>query len=173
MKQKTLLLMSGPSGAGKSYWVKNFIKDRPNAIWVSRDAVRFSMVSENEKYFSKENDVFKEWIRQIQEALDSEGEGWVIADATHLNERSRNKTLDALILDDDIQIIPVFSYPGVQKCLENNEKRYGRAYVPRSVIRRMAMNYEPPVDGEKYKYYSILEIVEKGDFIKDEKKECQ
>lgn len=160
---KTLLLMSGPSGAGKSYWVKNFIKDRPNAIWVSRDAVRFSMVSEQEEYFSKENDVFKEWIRQIQEALDSEGEGWVIADATHLNERSRNKTLNALHLDPDTQIIPVFSYPGVQKCLENNEKRSGRAYVPRSVIRRMAMSYEPPVDGEKYKYYSILEIVERGE----------
>ena len=163
MKQKTLLLMSGPSGAGKSFWAKNFIKNRPNAIWVSRDTVRFSLVAENEEYFSKEDDVFKEWIRQIQEALDSEGEGWVIADATHLNERSRNKTLDALNLDPETDIIPVFAYPGVQKCLENNNTRKGRAYVPRSVIRRMAMSYEPPVTGEKYKYYSIFEIVEKNE----------
>lgn len=163
MTQKTLLLMSGPSGAGKSYWVKDFIKDRPNAIWVSRDAVRFSMVSEDEEYFSKEKKVFKEWIRQIQEALDEDSEGWVIADATHLTERSRNKTLDALNLDSDTKIIVVYSYPGVKKCLEHNENRTGREFVPRSVIRRMCESYEPPSLDEKHTYYSILKIVERGE----------
>lgn len=156
--RKILLLMCGPSGAGKSHWVKNFIKDRPNATWVSRDVVRFSMVSEDEEYFSKEDAVFKEWIRQIQEALDTDEEGWVIADATHLNERSRNKTLNALHFSEDDKIIPVYAYPGVKKCLEQNEQRTGRAYVPRSVIRRMCESFEEPTAEEKYKYYSILKI---------------
>jgi len=155
--QKTLLLMCGPSGAGKSYWVKNFIKDNSNAVWISRDTVRFSMVAEDEEYFSKEDDVFKEWIRQIQKALDAEGEGYVIADATHLNERSRNKTLNALRFEND-KIIPIYAHPGVRKCLEQNEQRTGRAHVPRSVIRRMCASFEEPTMDEKYKYYSILRI---------------
>lgn len=155
--------MCGPSGAGKSYWVKKFVEKRPNAVWVSRDVVRFSMVSEDEEYFSKENEVFKEWIRQIQEALDTDVEGWVIADATHLNERSRNKTLDALRFSEDDKIIPVYAYPGVAKCLEQNELRTGRARVPRSVIRRMCVSFEEPTENEKHKYYSILKIVERGE----------
>ena len=155
--RKILLLMCGPSGAGKSYWAKNFINNNSNTVWVSRDAVRFSMVSEDEEYFSKEDAVFKEWIRQIQEALDSDAEGYVIADATHLTERSRNKTLNALHFSED-KIIPVYAYPGVAKCLEQNEQRTGRARVPRSVIRRMCANFEEPTKEEKYKYYSILKI---------------
>lgn len=153
--------MCGPSGAGKSYWVKNFINNNSNAVWVSRDAVRFSMVSEDEEYFSKEDAVFKEWIQQIQEALDSDAEGYVIADATHLTERSRNKTLNALRFKDD-KIIPVYAYPGVAKCLEQNEQRTGRARVPRSVIRRMCASFEEPTMDEKYKYYSILKVVDKS-----------
>lgn len=157
MTQKTLLLMSGPSGAGKSYWAKNF-GAKHKTEYISRDTVRFSMVGENEEYFSKEDDVFKEWIRQIQEALDNAtDETYVIADATHLNEKSRNKTLDHLNLE-DVEIWCVFANPGAETCLAHNEGREGRSYVPRSVIRRMCFQYEPPHSGERYPYANILEI---------------
>ena len=158
---KCLILMCGPSGAGKSTWAKKIAEEQVKPVhYVSRDEVRFSMVSEEEEYFSKENEVFKEWIRRIQSFLDTDEDCYIIADATHLSERSRNKTLDALVLPDNINIIPVSVYPGVQKCLDRNELRSGRARVPRSVIRRMCMSYEAPTSNEKYPYYSILMKVE-------------
>lgn len=158
---KCLILMCGPSGAGKSTWAKKIAEEQAKPVhYVSRDEVRFSMVSEKEEYFSKENEVFKEWIRRIQNFLDIDEDCYVIADATHLSERSRNKTLDALNIPNNTNIIPVSVYPGVQKCLDRNEKRSGRARVPRSVVRRMCMSYEAPTSDEKYHYYSIIVKVE-------------
>lgn len=158
---KCLILMCGPSGAGKSTWAKKMAEKQAKPVYyVSRDEVRFSMVSEEEEYFSKENEVFKEWIHRIQNFLDIDEDCYVIADATHLSERSRNKTLDALNIPNNTNIIPVSVYPGVQKCLDRNEKRSGRARVPRSVIRRMCMSYEVPTSNEKYHYYSIIVKVE-------------
>ena len=157
---KCLILMCGPSGAGKSTWAKKIEEQIKPVHYVSRDEVRFSMVSEEEEYFSKEEEVFKEWIRRIQNFLDTDENCYIIADATHLSERSRNKTLDALNIPDNTNIIPVSVYPGVQKCLDRNEMRSGRARVPRSVIRRMCMSYEAPTSDEKYPYCSILMKVE-------------
>ena len=127
--------------------------------YISRDKIRFSMLKDDEDYFAHEDEVFDEFIHQIQEALNTPESGYVIADATHLNERSRNKTLDRLDLPVGTDIIPVNVYPGIQKCLNNNEKRKGRAKVPRGVIRRMCMQYEPPADDEKYKYYTVFTSV--------------
>ncbi len=139
--QKILLLMCGPSGAGKTYWVKQFTQnlgDKTVSVkHISRDEVRFSMVREDEEYFSHEDEVFAEWIKRIQEALDSPESGIVIADATHLSEKSRNKTLDHLTIPEGLRIIPVSINPGVEECLKRNKQRTGRAKVPRSVIRRM------------------------------------
>lgn len=162
MVRKCIILMCGPSGSGKSTWAKDFM-NRPHEVpiyYISRDEVRFSILSEEDDYFSKEDEVFKEWISQIQSHLNSNEDCYIIADATHLSERSRNKTLNALNLPDDIEIIPININPGVEVCLSRNEKRSGRAKVPRSVIRRMCFTYEPPHENEKYKYYQILGVQE-------------
>lgn len=164
---KVLLLMCGPAGAGKTTWVKRTMMTKVNAFpvyHISRDEIRFSMVSEDEEYFAREDSVFKEFIRQIQEHLDSDESCYIIADATHLTERARNKTLDALDFPKGIKIIPVMINPGIDKCLERNEQREGRARVPRSALRRMYFSFEEPTMQEKYKYDSILtgvqEVVE-------------
>ena len=156
--------MCGPSGAGKTTWAKKiietFAKENKGKIYhISRDEVRFSMLEDDDEYFGKEDQVFTEWIRQIQTHLDSDEDCYIIADATHLSERSRNKTLDALNISQDTKIIPVSAYPGIEKCLARNNNRSGRAFVPRSVIRRMCMQYEAPTSDEKYKYASILFVV--------------
>ena len=68
------------------------------AAHISRDEIRFSMVREDEDYFAHEDEVVKEFHRKAQEAID--GEPLVIfIDATHLSEKSRNATLDALNLE--------------------------------------------------------------------------
>lgn len=153
--------MCGPSGAGKSTWVKQQIANAKNCIHISRDEVRFSIVKDDEDYFSHENEVFDEFIRQINEGL--KNYDTVFADATHMSEKARNKTLDRLNLDGVDLYAVDFNIP-VEICLDQNEKRrgVGRTYVPRSVIRRMAAQYQPPTDTEKYHYHILHACVKEG-----------
>lgn len=160
MKQKNLFLLCGTPGAGKSTWIRNQnSKTLGNHVTVSRDAIRFEMLKDGEDYFAHETEVFNTFCAKIQEAIDSDEIDSVFADATHLNEKSRNKTLDKLSLE-NVNIYPVdFNLP-VEICLAQNENRKddGRAYVPRSVIRRMNSQYVPPRDGEKYEYTRVIHI---------------
>jgi predicted kinase len=155
--------MCGPSGSGKSTWIKDTVQAmKHNYVVVSRDEVRFSMVAEDEEYFSKENQVFNEFCKRINDAIEDKDVEVIFADATHLNEKSRNKTLNKLNLD-NVDIYPVAMDIDVWTCVSQNDKRTGRAFVPHSVIRRMHAQFEPPVDGEKYNYKSILTVSRKGD----------
>lgn len=155
---KTLLLMCGAPGSGKTYWAKKVLGLQGGEVpikYFSRDEVRFEMVPEDEEYFSKEDAVFKEWIRRIQEALDSDEDCYIIADATHVSPKSRAKTLDSLRLG-DTSIIAVSCDPGLKVCLEQNAQRTGRARVPDAAIRQMHYNFVPPQEGEKYEYVATL-----------------
>lgn len=164
MAEKILVLMCGCPGSGKTTWVNNIMADTNEMpiYHISRDEIRFSMLSDEDEYFLKENAVFAEWIRQIQIHLDSPEDCYVIADATHLNERSRNKTLDALILPDNVKILPVIVNPDLKTCLERNARRTGRALVPSSVLKRMYFSFEVPTKQEKYKYWDILSVRPNG-----------
>ena len=147
-----LYLMCGIPGSGKSTWLKNHACD---GVVVSRDVIRFSMVKEDEEYFSKENEVFAEFVRQINENL-SVGKD-VFADATHLNPASRNKLLNQVSGYDEVHAIVMLKT--CDTALKQNENRIGtRAYVPRSVIRRMANQLQMPRLEEGFK--SVIVITE-------------
>lgn len=147
-----LYLMCGIPGSGKSTWLKNHVSD---GVVVSRDAIRFSMVKEDEEYFSKENEVFAEFVIQINENL-SAGKD-VFADATHLNPASRNKLLNQVSGYDEVHAIVMLKT--CNTALKQNENRVGtRAYVPRSVIRRMANQLQVPRLEEGFK--SVIVITE-------------
>lgn len=154
MKSKTLWLTSGVPASGKTTFIKENLPDTPH---ISRDEIRFKMLGDNEDYFSHENEVFNEFVKEIQEALDNENA--CVADATHLDERSRNKLLDKLNLEEVEIIILSFKVP-LGTLLERNENRTGRAYVPKSVIRRMYHQLKPATYNEKYKYKDIVTIKE-------------
>ena len=141
---KTLILTCGVPGSGKTTWAK---RSTYNAKHISRDVVRFSMISDKDEYFAKENDVFRIWIDQIQDALNSNDDTYqyVIADATHITERSRYKTLRNLNFKD--LIIIYFDVP-LQLCLKRNETRTGREFVPENVIRDMFSKFEKPKESE-------------------------
>lgn len=132
-----IIMVCGIPGSGKTTWIKSYIEDHPEeqCIHISRDEIRFGMVSENEDYFSKEDQVFDEFIRQIQEAIDNKVEV-IFVDATHISWRSRDKVLSQLDFKDyKLQYIKFDM--SEQTCQKRNNKRKGRARVPESVIRRM------------------------------------
>jgi len=158
-----LYMTVGLPGCGKSTFVRKRI-EQYGGIHISRDIIRFSIVRPDEEYFSKENIVFDIFINQIQQAIDDKIEN-IYVDATHLTEKGRNKVLNRLKLNEEVQIhILMFDVP-LNICLERNAKRTGREVVPEIVIRRMRHSIGVPNFFEKYHYTSISEINEDGLFI--------
>lgn len=142
----TLYVMVGVPGSGKSTWAYEHLNPL-QASWISRDAVRFSMVNENEEYFSKEKDVFKEYIRRINTLLEDDYN--VIADATHITAASRNKLISNITVP-DVLLCAVWMDTSLETCLKHNETRTGREYVPVEVIQEMYRNLEKPTTEEGF-----------------------
>lgn len=156
MKQQTLYLICGPSGAGKSTWCKALIP-KGAMKYVSRDEIRFSMLKDGDDYFKYEKKVFKEFIREIQKAID-EGIEEIYADATHLNTVSRMKTLRHLKLNENVRVIPVYFDTPLNLCLERNALRSGRARVPDEVIKKQFNDKTSPIDTDEYEYFAQMSI---------------
>lgn len=142
--------MVGPSGAGKSTWIQNHKSSFEGKVAVvSRDAIRFSLVSEDEDYFSKEKEVFREFINQIRKSL--KNNDVTIVDATHITIGSRTKLFRALNGSlNNIKIIAIVINPSLNKCLEYNENRTGRSFVPRNQIKRMWYQFITPTIEEGF-----------------------
>ena len=153
MKQKNLVLLAGIPGSGKSTWLRTHLGD--GDAYVSRDEVRFSIISDDEDYFAHETEVFDKFVAEIEENLNKGLR--VFADATHINWASRRKLLERIHDKDNIDIdVYVFKTP-LETCLERNEQRTGRAVVPRSVIRRMGGQMTHPLS-DPFKYHMMKNI---------------
>lgn len=153
----TLFIMVGIPGSGKSYFVKNNLNH--DSIIVSRDNIRFSIINDNDEYFSKEKQVFKEYVKAIQKAL-NEGKN-VYADATHLNGVSRYKLISNLDIS-NISIVPIMIKTSLGTCLSRNAARTGRSKVPDYVIKNMYKTLTDPANdlitlGKNY-YKDILYV---------------
>lgn len=150
----TLHILMGTPGSGKSTWIRNHLDE--HTVWISRDDVRFSMVAEDEEYFSKEKQVFKEFIRRIDNALENGYD--VFADATHLNKASRNKLLRAVNHKLALNVDVIWIKTPLSECIYRNDNRKGtRSFVPRSVIRRMFYQIEKPEFEEGFDTIYIVE----------------
>ena len=66
----TLYVLIGLPGSGKSTFIAELYPKLACAAYVSRDNIRFSLVKENEPYFSKEQEVKKLFIESINELLE-------------------------------------------------------------------------------------------------------
>lgn len=143
-----LYVMIGVPGSGKSTIAQRLVDSRPNTIWISRDKIRFSIIRENEEYFSKEKEVYREFIRQINVGL-SEGHN-VIADATHLNEKSRFKLFRNIRYNpNETKIIGIVVDTPIEECIKRNNNRKGtRAFVPINDLYQMYENFSMPTNNE-------------------------
>lgn len=166
-KKKTLYLLCGIPGSGKSYWAKNSMKYTPYGCYISRDEIRFSMLKDGEDYFSHEDEVYDEFVSRIQNAIDDDIYNIIYADATHLNEKSRNKLLNKLKNLEDVAITPINFMTKLEKCIERNNMREGLARVPISSIKRMYICFSPATYNEKYKYDGIISLDENNEIIKE------
>ena len=152
MKSKTLWLIVGVPGSGKSTFLANQV-NKPNTKIISRDAIRFKLLGDGDAYFKNEDTVWNMYVDAIKNSL-QENEHTVL-DATHLNERSRNKILDRLNLN-DVNINVIYFKVPLNVCIDRNAQRTGRAHVPTDVITKMYASYRYPTFNEKYHYNRIL-----------------
>ena len=155
---KKVYLMCGPAGAGKSTWIRNHATPGTSAH-ISRDRVRFSMVKEDEYYFSREKEVYMEFVRQICRALayDTKWVDEIYIDATHLTKKSREKLVSELdSFCPDYELIAVIIKPELEQCIEQNAQRSGRELVPETVIRNMYETFQHPLNDD-LNYEMIIE----------------
>lgn len=159
MNKKTLWIMCGTPGSGKTWFAKNRLMKDSNWGYISRDEVRFSMIKDDEEYFSHETAVFNAFIGKITFAL-LYGNDNIIADATHLDWGSRRKFLKALekyISLKNVDVIPVVIEAKLEDILERNKLRSGRERVPEEVIRKMSASMNDP-EKDPYKYTAIMRV---------------
>lgn len=148
---KTLYIMIGAPGSGKTTYVRENAEPGHSAH-ISRDRIRFSMVKENEAYFSKEDSVKREFIEQIRRAILCPWVDEVWADATNLTKYSRKDLLRSIGLGflsvNCVKICPVVIMPPLETCLKQNSYRTGREYVPEIAVKRMYNNYTSPEEDD-------------------------
>ena len=160
MKSKNLYVLVGCPGSGKSFYGRTVLSPDLGCAIVSRDEVRFSIIGEEEDYFSHETKVFNTFIKHIKEELNTKG--ICIADATHVTVASRNKLLRALNMN-DINVHLVVMKTPLEVCMLRNSLRTGRERVPDSAIRHMYYSMEYPTMDENPLYKDITYITEGED----------
>ena len=147
---KKLWLMVGAPGSGKSTYLATH--NIPNSIVVSRDKIRYSMLKDEEPYFSKETAVYKEFIKEIAAALAQEDIEFVFVDQTSLDRSARAKLLNALkgcrAIYNELNAI-VFNLP-LETILERNMQRSGREYVPERAVTEMYNRMTVPTKAEGF-----------------------
>lgn len=146
-----LYLMAGAPGSGKTYWATHHLTE--NDKYISRDEIRFSMLEDKDDYFARENEVFDEFIKQINNSLMIYDN--VFADATHLNFASRNKTISRIHVPVD-EINVVFLDTSLNMCIKRNAQRTGRKFVPETVIKNMYRSIKFPEKEEGIKNVYVI-----------------
>lgn len=168
MYKPVLFINIGLPGSGKSTFCENHMRHFPI---ISRDRIRFSLLKNEDAYFSNEKEVFEQFCSEIAKWL-KKGKSCV-ADATHLNITSRARLVNKLEKlgcgTDKYNICFLYYDIPVEVCLERNAHRTGRAYVPEHVIREMMLSLKRPNLNEFPNAFHMMTITEEdeidGDFF--------
>ena len=134
-----MYVLMGAPGVGKSYYINQHRE--PGTLVISRDAIRFNLLRDEDAYFSKEKEVYKEFINQINMAIERNETFYV--DQTSLNVPSRQKLLNNLRIHPN-KIILIYLKSSLSKILEQNSRRTGRALVPEDAVINMFNSIQEP-----------------------------
>lgn len=140
-----MYVMIGAPGCGKSYYIKQHLKDGESVI--SRDKIRFSLLKDGDDYFSKEKEVYSEFIKQINEAIDKNIDFYV--DQTSLNYAARSKLFNH-IKKKPKEIIAIYINISLNKILYQNSLRTGRELVPEDAVINMFNSIQTPTEEEGF-----------------------
>jgi predicted kinase len=154
MKQKKVYVLSGPPASGKSTWVRENVTK--GAEWISRDNVRFSFLKDGEDYFAHEDEVFDTFINYINQTLENPDIHTIFIDATHVNRRSRNKTLSRVRKQNIAELNCVCFTTPLEVCIARNHLREGRAKVPQHAIENMFKSCVAPVAAEGFDHVYVV-----------------
>jgi predicted kinase len=158
MKLKKVFILSGPPASGKSTWVRTNLT--VGSEWISRDNVRFAILTDEDDYFAHEDDVFDTFINYINQTLENPDIHTIYIDATHLNKRSRNKTLRRVNRKNIGELNCVCFTTPKAVCHARNNLRPGRSKVPASAIDNMFNAYALPTKDEGFDH--IYDVNENG-----------
>lgn len=167
--------MCGIPGSGKSTWIRNNIWGDDSKI-ISRDEIRFSLLSDDDEYFSREHLVWKLFVKQINEAILDDNIATIVIDATHLNESSRSKIMEEFAenaKNKDCGIYAITMICPLDLAKERNSHRTGRSHVPETVIENMALSFTTPKKEEGFDkvVYVIPDEILKATLVSSFKRE--
>lgn len=145
-----LIMFCGVPGSGKSTEARRMtgsLAARNLTVeHISRDELRFSMISDESEYFSKEKEVFSKFVEKMNNSLNKND--CTIIDATHISKASRAKILQRVENPDNVRLLVLYLTTPIDVCMRQNDLRNGMEQVPHEAIERMAEQFEEPTEKE-------------------------
>ena len=145
-----LIMFCGIPGSGKSTEARRMagsLAARGITVeYISRDELRFSMISDENEYFSKEKEVFSKFVEKMNNSLNKND--CTIIDATHISKASREKILRRVENPNSVRLLVLYLTTPLDVCMRQNDLRAGRERVPHEVIEKMARQFEDPTEKE-------------------------
>lgn len=158
---KLLYVMVGVPGSGKSTTskeIKKQFEDNGMTVrYVSRDEIRFRLIKgiSQVNFFSKEQEVYDEFIAEIKDGL--QNYDVTIVDATNFCTNSRINLLMSLgeSLKNTYVIAYVLNLP-LKTILAQNDKRKGVFHVPPETIKKIYADFTVPSKEEGFDQIIIV-----------------
>lgn len=145
-----LIMFCGIPGSGKSTEARRMAESLATrgitVEYISRNELRFSMISDESEYFSKEKEVFSKFVEKMNNSLNKND--CTIIDATHISKASRAKILRRVKDLDNVRLLVLYLTTPIDVCMRQNDLRTGRERVPHEVIEKMAKQFEDPTEKE-------------------------
>lgn len=165
MKTKKVFLLCGIPASGKSTWAQNFLEESYDEnyliTYISRDAIRLSLLKDGEDYFAHETRVWWQFVEDCVTGI--EDNDIIIIDQTNLNWASRKKIIKAIqnriSKTCKYEIIPVYFLTDYDTCVKRNYKREGRRRVPEYQMKRMRDSFTHP-EFDPFHYSTLITVVD-------------
>ena len=149
----TLYITVGCPASGKSTYVKNYVDNKQNGMYLSSDELRAKFGS-GETDQTCTNQVFSYIKQKINEILQDKNDGYLIIDATSINKKNRREYIE--LAKKNKSKIVAWVFERNRDILIDRNKNRDRV-VPIWVIDRMISQYEKPSVDEGFD--DVIEIL--------------